>query len=352
MFVAGALLAGDVALPDLFKRAKDKFAAGDYKSSLADFDQLDAMSAGPGFEKDRAKLLPVVTFYRGANLAALGQQNEAKEAFVTYLGLVPTAAIASPPFPKATVDLFEAARKAAAGRSTTMAGLYAAFTPPNGWKLAPDVLWIESPVRYLLTPAQRKEYSTFTSDAERATFIEAFWRQLDPTPTTDENEMRNEFERRVAFADSNFNTPKQLGRFTERAVIFTFLGAPTYVGVARMSDDSMGALRAVGNDPIAKGTTNVVTNPGSGKGGSRNTIFSEVEHRTKQDNLETDTTRGKRESWYYRRDRLPQNVRFQEVHFDFITKEGYGSDVMQKDSDPMLTLGKAVEIARAEKRLP
>ncbi|MEA2327402.1 MAG: hypothetical protein QOE68_2361, partial [Thermoanaerobaculia bacterium] len=169
VLVVGSVFAADITLPDLFKRAKEKFAAGDYKSSLADFDQLDATSARPGFENDRAKLLPVVTFYRGANLAALGQRNEAKDAFVTYLGLVPTAAIASPPFPRTTVDLFEAARKEAEGRSMTMAAIYSSFVPSNGWKLAPDVLWIESPVRYLLTPAQRKEYATFTTDAERAT---------------------------------------------------------------------------------------------------------------------------------------------------------------------------------------
>jgi len=166
-------------LPELFRRAKDAYSAGDYKSSLATLDQLDLKSAQPGSENDRAKLLPVITFYRGANLAALGQKNEAKDAFATFLGFTPNASITSPSFPKATVDLFEQARKEARGRSTTMTSAFATFSTPATWTLPPDERWIETPVRYLLTPAQKKEYATFTTNAERASFIEAFWKQLD-----------------------------------------------------------------------------------------------------------------------------------------------------------------------------
>jgi GWxTD domain-containing protein len=347
--------AADLSLPDLFKRGKERFAASDFKGSLADFDMLDAASARPGFEADRKKLLPVITFYRGANLAALGKREDAKEAFITYLGFVPRAAIASPAFPKTTVDLFEEARKEADGRSATLTVMYAGFATPADWKLAPDTHWIECPVRYLLTPAQRKEYVTFTSDAERGTFIEAFWRQLDPTPTTDTNEFRNEFERRMAFADVNFTTPKLGGRFTEQSTIFAFLGPPNFVGLSQATEDAMGRLRSDGNSPNLNMSTNRSLKPPSGgSSSSKNQIYSNVweNDRRKEDNLETDSRRAKREKWYYRGDRLPKNVKFQEVHFDFISKEGYGTGVLQKEAEPMLTLDQAVENARAEKRLP
>ena len=157
LLIAGTLFAADPTLPELIKRAKDKFAAGDYKGSLADFELLDNISSRTGFENDRAKLLPVMTFYRGANLAALGRKAEAKDAFATYLGLIPTAAIASPPFPKTTVDLFEQARRESSTRSTTMSGNYAPFNTPAGWKRKADDHWIASPVRDLLTPAQKRE---------------------------------------------------------------------------------------------------------------------------------------------------------------------------------------------------
>jgi GWxTD domain-containing protein len=316
-------IAADPTLPELFKRAKDKFASADYKGSLADFELLDTNSAKPGFATDRAKLLPVITFYRGANLAALGRKAEAKAAFVTYFGFVPNAAIASPPFPKATVDVFEQARKEVSSQSTTVSTAFATFTTPRNWSLAPDEHWIESPVRYLLTPAQKKEYVTFTSDAERASFIGAFWKQLDPTPTTEANELRDEFERRVAFADTYFSNPKLTGRLTERGAVFTFLGPPTYVGVKDLTadDDAVNQLRSNGRYVV---------------GGA---------------SLQRQGSIGQRESWYYRPGRIPAGVPFPEVRFDFITKEGYGTSVMQKDSEPMQTLGVAADAVRRTLKL-
>src|SRR4051795_6864319 len=91
LFITCNTIAADPTLPELFKRAKDKFASGDYKGSLADFELLDTTSAQPELAADRAKLIPVVTFYRGANLAALGRKAEAKDAFIAYLGYAPTA---------------------------------------------------------------------------------------------------------------------------------------------------------------------------------------------------------------------------------------------------------------------
>ncbi|HEV7486866.1 MAG TPA: hypothetical protein VGQ65_14405 [Thermoanaerobaculia bacterium] len=43
--------------------------------------------------------------------------------------------------------------------------------------------------------------------------------------------------------------------------------------------------------------------------------------------------------------------RSREVRFDFVTREGYGSSVMQKDSEPMQTLGIAADAARRDKKL-
>jgi GWxTD domain-containing protein len=347
LLLTASAFAADPSLPQLFKQAKDKFTAGDYKSSLADLDALDALSAEPGHENDRAKLLPVLTFYRGANLAALGQKDEAREAFASFLTLSPNGAIASPPFPKSTVDLFEDGRKLARGRSTSMATVYSAFTTPAGWTLPPDEHWIESPVRYLVTPAQKKEYSTFTTNAERAAFIEAFWKQLDPTPTTEVNEFRNEFERRIAFADTQFSTTKTPGRLTDSATIFTFLGPPTYASQSQLasSDDVMGQLRSQGNSQGLGGFS------APGVRGTPNSIASSVSSPTKEDNLETDSTKARREAWYYRPGRIPKGVPYKEVRFDFISKAGYGTGVLQKDSQPMQTLGIVVEAARRDRRL-
>src|SRR5205814_3502946 len=42
-------LYADTTLPDLFRKAKEEFSAGDYKQSLADFDLLDNASRKAGY---------------------------------------------------------------------------------------------------------------------------------------------------------------------------------------------------------------------------------------------------------------------------------------------------------------
>ena len=69
------------------------------------------------------------------------------------------------------------------------------------------------------------------------------------------------------------------------------------------------------------------------------------------DNLDQTLNRGTKESWIYRQGRIPQGVGYQEVRFQFLTKEGYGSAVLQKDSEPMQTLGIAADIARRDRKL-
>jgi GWxTD domain-containing protein len=340
---SATLFAAEPTLPDLFKKAKDEFAGGDYTHSLTDFEQLDTMSLRPGMERDRAKLASVITFYRAANLASLGRLDDAKEQFINFLALMPNASIATPPYSAKVVDAFQKAKKEMEGKSASLAVAYAQFVPPAGWTLAADEHWTESPVRFLLTPAQKAEYATFTTPAERQTFVERLWKQLDPTPATDANEFRSEFERRVAFADANFSTDKMRGRSTDRAGVFALFGPPTYAGTAYLSsaDDVMANLRAAGNQDMSRGAR-----------GSNSTLgLGAMSGAQPTDNLEVDAKRGVREAWYYRRARIPKELVYQELRFDFITKEGYGTGVMQKDSQPMQALGQAADVARKEKAL-
>ena len=320
------------SLGELFTRVKTEFSQGDYKASLADVDALDTASQKPGMENDRAKLVAAISFYRAANLAALGKADEAREEFATFLAYSPNTAIASPPFPKSVVDAFEKARKAAAGRSNALAVAYTTFTAPAGWKLAPDTDWPASPVRYLLTNDEKKQYAALTSDTDRAAFIERFWAALDPTPGTEPNEFRRELERRIAFADATFGTPKTAGRATDRALVFALLGPPTYATASdvRGQSDAIAMLRS-----------------GSGRtSGIESSVAA-----ANDDNLEMPSQRGTREAWTYRRGSVPAGVPFQEVRFEFITKEGYGSGVLQKESEVLQAIGQAAENARRNKKL-
>ena len=335
--------AAEPTLPELFNRAKGEFASGDYKASLASFELLDKNSSAPGFENDRTKLVPVITFYRAANLAALNRKDEARDMFITYLSYMPNAAITSPPYSKQIVAAFDQARKESASKAATLAVAYDRFRTPANWSLPADAAWASSPVRHLLTTAQKKEYESLTSDDTRAEFVSRFWSQLDPTPGTPANEFRSEFERRIAFADATFSEDQKRGSMTERGAAFAVLGPPTYAGVSVLaaSADVMGQLRGGGNSDMMGSASGPIANRGIGTmTGSRAT-----------DNLETDDKRGKRESWYYRGNRLPAGVPFKEVRVEFVTKQGYGTGVLQKDPEPLKLIAQAAENARATKKL-
>jgi hypothetical protein len=45
-----------------------------------------------------------------------------------------------------------------------------------------------------------------------------------------------------------------------------------------------------------------------------------------------------REVWHYRRELLPKGVPYQQVDFEFITRHGYGKNVLQRDPAPLAAL--------------
>ena len=46
----------------------------------------------------------------------------------------------------------------------------------------------------------------------------------------------------------------------------------------------------------------------------------------------TDSAANWREIWHYRRELLPSGVPYQQVDLEFITRKGYGKNVLQRDS--------------------
>lgn len=345
LMLSSSAFAAEPTLPELFNRAKGEFASGDHKTSLASFEQLDRNSSAPGLENDRTKLVPVITFYRAANLAALGRKDEARDMFLTYLGYMPAAAITSPPYSKQIVAAFEAARKESNSKAATLMVAYERFTVPAGWTLPADAAWSSTPVRYLLTPSQKKEYESLSTDSVRADFADRFWGQLDPTPGTPANELRAEFERRIAFADATFTEAKKRGSDTDRGAAFAVLGPPTYAGITVLaqSDEAIGQLRESGNSEVLKGSGVRVDRKAPRDNPAR------VD--TRRPTLETDAQRGKRESWYYRQPRIPAGVPYKEVRMEFLTKPGYGTGVLQKDPEPLKMIAQAAENARATRKL-
>jgi len=85
--------------------------------------------------------------------------------------------------------------------------------------------WIKGEVRYLITEEERAVYGKLTTAEEREQFIEEFWRRRDPNPATPDNEFREEFYRRIAYANENFRAGGP-GWMTERGRIYVLYGPP------------------------------------------------------------------------------------------------------------------------------
>ncbi|HSP63029.1 MAG TPA: GWxTD domain-containing protein, partial [Pyrinomonadaceae bacterium] len=85
--------------------------------------------------------------------------------------------------------------------------------------------WLEKDVAYIITDEERKAFKKLATDDERERFIEEFWRRRDPDPDTDENEYREEYYERIAYANEHFASGIP-GWKTDRGRIWIMYGKP------------------------------------------------------------------------------------------------------------------------------
>jgi GWxTD domain-containing protein len=87
--------------------------------------------------------------------------------------------------------------------------------------------WLEEEVIYIITAKERDVFQKLKTDKEREIFIEAFWKQRDPTPGTPRNEFREEFYQRRKYANEFYGRGTPLpGWKTEQGRIYIILGPP------------------------------------------------------------------------------------------------------------------------------
>ena len=77
----------------------------------------------------------------------------------------------------------------------------------------------------ILTQSERDAWKKLATDDEREKFIEEFWRTRDPDPDTEENEFKEQFYERLAYANEHFSSGKA-GRLTDRGRIYIKFGKP------------------------------------------------------------------------------------------------------------------------------
>lgn len=88
--------------------------------------------------------------------------------------------------------------------------------------------WLERDVGPIITPEERRAFLALRTDEEREAFIGHFWNRRDPNPDTEENEYREEYYERVAYANANF-TSGIPGWKTDRGRMYIKWGKPDSV---------------------------------------------------------------------------------------------------------------------------
>jgi GWxTD domain-containing protein len=352
MWIFAALLCADLSaetLPDLFHEAKQQAQNGSYQAALNALDEVDSLSQNPGLEKDRAALLPALAFYRGVCLAGLDRPAEAQSEFAIFLETQPSASLDPGRYSRKILAAFEEARKSRQAQQEpsgseqpgTIAATYKTFHKPDG-EVREDVgeNWADGAVRFLLTASEKEEYQRMVDPISRSQFVEKFWRARDPKPETPENEFRDEFERRVAFADQYFVQGETRGSYTDRGTVFILLGPPTHAGEKPMKTGEDKA------DPAAlfrytPGQVATESQPTSRSILARGQALLRNDSVTGDGSSVQAASSNWREIWRYDRKDLPGRLPYSWVDFVFISKPGYGEGVLQRDPPSLQALDRA-----------
>jgi GWxTD domain-containing protein len=336
MLAATAGLADSI--PELFQKMKEQVKAEKWTDALATIEVIDVEAAKPANANVRSQLEGPLAFYRGVCEANSGNASKAQASFETYLRAQPNASIDEKMYSKKAVSAFEAARKAAASEGPSIARAYAEFKPPAKEKEFVNAAWGDSAVKWLMTDSEKAAWAAAKTDDGRQAFVDKFWksRNLEDDPS-----FQPTFEKRVAFADANFSQGETKGSLTDRGMVFILLGPPTYGGRRQIKagedkSESSG-MSTVGSfdATMAQGRANA-----SGKttsGGNAQIADRYSGPGTEAPNSDNDY----QEVWHYRHDLLPKGVSYVQVDAVFVTKKGYGKNVLQRESDILTTLSAA-----------
>ncbi len=335
------------SLPDLFQQVKQQVADGTWAAALGTLATLEREAAKPGQERAQSELEGPIHFYRGVCEANVGRDEQAVAEFTAFLGVKPDAIIDATMYSKKAVAAFAKARTQFAEPPTSLAFAYARFqVPVDAVDRDPvDQYWADGPVQWIMTDEEKKTWAGLTDANARVAFVEEFWEARVTLPGADGRTFRQEYERRVAFADARLEQDGETrGSLTDRGMVFILLGPPTFASrrPLRTGDDR--------NDPsgMYAVASREAALPGKPKSSGKSAAMGSskiqsMPYLSDGPANEAPETSSELEVWVYRGDRLPGGVPYQQVDVHYVTKKGYGKHVMQREPEATNTLRAAAK---------
>ena len=94
--------------------------------------------------------------------------------------------------------------------------------------LKTDYLKAVEQLRYIASPEEMDELKKAKGEERLKKWTE-FWKSKDPTPDTPENELMNEYFRRIKYANLNFSVSNKKGHLTDMGRVYVIYGHPDEV---------------------------------------------------------------------------------------------------------------------------
>jgi GWxTD domain-containing protein len=104
----------------------------------------------------------------------------------------------------AGVILVATAAVGVAERSHARLGLVPPQRQARPTESSPYKRWLNGPVSYIIRTREREAFDKLATGQERNMFIQQFWERRNPIPGSATNNFKEEFYRRVAYADEHF----------------------------------------------------------------------------------------------------------------------------------------------------
>lgn len=239
--------------------------------------------------------LSAIHFYSALAQFHLGDNGKTRAHLTKFVEHTRNARISDPTkYPRRFVDMFDNVYEQVNKDVTAFERYYPGFDARAAVETAN--LNTDLAINLLGSRTEKREWEDRLDSGARIRFVADFWQRRDPTPGTEQNELREMFARRAAFADHMFPGEQQRGALTDRGRIFVLLGPP-----------SMVQRRA-----LLKNKDNVQV------------YFNEQ-------------VDGHMELWVYASEQLPIEIPKRAVQYRFVTQKGIGNGVLQRAEEAYAT---------------